>query len=176
MSKPFANYAFRRSRFGDRIGVPMDELPGPVLGPEDAGHSQGHRGDFLTPSDLRLEPLDPRDVREVRCYAPCYFLELDRSAVAVIRSGPASGLSNLTRAADGRAKGVREGRVFPWLYSSKKPSGLPSAISSSARWLASTAWSKASDAGTRPPPCPPSDRHGVAVAACSGSIHPPLQC
>jgi hypothetical protein len=44
----FLNHRFRRSSRGD-VRVPMDELPGTVLGSEDARHPQSKRGDLRAP-------------------------------------------------------------------------------------------------------------------------------
>ena len=49
---PF-DHGLRRAEVSDRVRVSMYKLPGTVLGPEDAGDSEGHRGQVLTRSDLR---------------------------------------------------------------------------------------------------------------------------
>jgi len=108
-----------------RIRVPMHELPRAVFRTKDTRHPQGNRSDLLAPADLRLKPLDLEDVREVRGYAFREGLELDGSAVAVVRCGSPSGLLNLTAAAGWRAKGIREGGIIALAVQLEERAGIP---------------------------------------------------
>src|SRR5215216_3287741 len=104
--------------------MPMDELPGAGVGPEDARRAQRERRDLLAAADLRLEPLDLEDARELRCYVPHHFLEADRPALAVVRCGPLPGLDDLAPTAGRRTERVREGRVFPLAVELEEATGI----------------------------------------------------
>jgi hypothetical protein len=103
----------------------MHELPGAVFRTKDARDAQGNGSDLLAPANLRLEPLDFQDVRELRGYALREVLELDGSAVAVVRCGSPSGLLDLTPTTGGRTKGVRDGRVFALAEQLEEAAGIP---------------------------------------------------
>ena len=89
----------------------VHEFPLAVFVTKDARGAQSNRSDLFAAADLRLEPLDFKDVREVRSYAFREGLKLDGPAVAVIRRRSPSGFLDLTLTARGWAEWVREGRI-----------------------------------------------------------------
>ena len=52
------DYRFRRTRRGDRVGMPVNHLPAAVLAPEDRRDPNCHRSHLLCSADPRPESLD----------------------------------------------------------------------------------------------------------------------
>jgi hypothetical protein len=86
----------------------MQESPDAVLGPKDAGDTEGNRGHFIASGDLRLESFDFEGVAELARFEFRKALELDGSAIAIVGCGSPSGFLDLAPAVGRRAERIRE--------------------------------------------------------------------
>src|SRR6266516_6665199 len=98
---------------GDRIGVSMHHLPGAVFRPKDRRHPQSAWGDILPSANLGLDPLYPHNVGKFRSDVLRYDIVANFLAIFKLRCVTLHRRSNLLPSTRGRAKGVREGDVFP---------------------------------------------------------------
>src|SRR5712691_8660101 len=98
---------------GDRVGVSMHHLPGAVFRSKDARHPQSEWGDLLPSAKLGLDPLYPHHVGKFCSDVLRDVLESNDLALSDLRRGPLQSRSHLLPSTRGRAKGVREGDVFP---------------------------------------------------------------
>src|SRR5205823_143636 len=117
----------------------MHELPAAVLQAKDARDAQRDGSELVASRKLRLKALDLEGVTALCGQASCEALERDGFAIAVVGRGPPSRRLDLTSSAGRWAVRVPRVASSRWLYSAKNASGLPLAISSKARRLASIA-------------------------------------
>jgi SAM-dependent methyltransferase len=116
---------FRRLRRGDRVRVAMHELPGAVLGAEDAGDAETNCGEVVATTDLGPEALYFHDAGEIIRDVPCDALEADDLTVSVARSRSRSCLSDVLPTASERAERVAKRCILPMGVQSLKRLGVP---------------------------------------------------
>src|SRR5918997_2881646 len=78
-----------------RIRVPMHDLPGAVIGPEDHRYPQGDRGDICPSAYLGLGPLHPYDVGKLGSHVLLCNLEASDLAIPELRRGALHGGGDL---------------------------------------------------------------------------------
>jgi hypothetical protein len=106
------DYRLCRPSGGYGVRVPMDHLPGAILGSKDHRSPKIAGGDLFPAADLRVGPLYPTNVGQLGCCVLRYGLEVVDLAISVVRCAALLSLGDLLSPAHGRAEGVGEGHVF----------------------------------------------------------------